>query len=352
MEAPMTRVYWIGLDVHTAFTEMAVVSASGRLVERRRLATTIPAVQAALAAVPAPKRVTFEEGPLADWLWRELRGAAEEVVVCEPRRNRLISQGDDKDDPVDAAALAQLLRGGYVKAVHHPESRERATFKQHVSWYYDRVRQRVREANRIGAVLRQWGVFVRETEFRTPAARAALMERLPADDLLRQDLAEMWQGYDLVAGQVRASRRRLTARAQAEAVVRRWLAVPGIGWVRAATLFVTLDTPWRFRSKAALWRYLGIGLRRRHTGTGPERLRVPAAVNRRLKATILGAALTAIHRDTPFAARYQRRVANGLAPKLARRTVARDLAAVLWAMWKTGSAYRPEWVGAAVAGRG
>jgi transposase len=348
----MKRVCWIGLDVHTAFTHMAVVTASGRVVERRRLATTIPALRAALAAVPSPKQVTFEEGPLADWLWRELQSAAEAVVVCEPRRNRLISHGDDKDDPVDAAALAQLLRGGYVKAVHHPQSRERVTFKQHVSWYYDRVRQRVREANRIGAVLRPWGLFVREADFRTPAARAELLARLPADELLRQDLRAMWQGYDLVADQVRVCRRQLAARARAEEVLRRWVAVPGVGWVRAATLFVSLDTPWRFRSKAALWRYLGIGLRRSRSGTGPERLRVPVAVNRRLKATILGAALKAISRaDTPFAARYRRWVANGLAPNLARRNVARDLAGVLWGMWKSGSAYRPEWVSGAAAGR-
>jgi transposase len=227
------------------------------------------------------------------------------------------------------------------------------TFKQHVSWYYDRVRQRVREAKRIGAVLRQWGVFVRAAGFRTPAARAGLLARLPADDLLRQDLEEMWRGYDLVTDQVRSCRRQLAVRAHAEEVLRRWVGVPGIGWVRAATLFVSLDTPWRFRSKAALWRYLGIGLRRSRSGNGPERLRVPATVNRRLKATILGAALTAIHRaDTPFAGRYQRRVAGGLAPNLARRTAARELAAVLWSMWKTGSAYRPEWVGMTAAGRG
>jgi hypothetical protein len=77
---------------------------------------------------------------------------------------------------------------------------------------------------------------------------------------------------------------------------------------------------------------------------------VPAHVNRRLKATVLGAAGQALARaDQPFAARYRRWVDGGLAPNLARRNVARDLAGVLWGMWKSGSAYRPEWVGGAAA---
>jgi hypothetical protein len=57
--------------------------------------------------------------------------------------------------------------------------------------------------------------------------------------------------------------------------------------VRAATLLAFLDTPWRFASKQALWRYLGIGLERRRSGNGPERLRVPLRSNRLLKGTIL-----------------------------------------------------------------
>jgi hypothetical protein len=63
--------------------------------------------------------------------------------------------------------------------------------------------------------------------------------------------------------------------------------------IRSEGIFVDnqyLDTPWRFRSPKELWRYLGIGLERRHSGNGPEQLRVPLQVNRLLKSTILGAA--------------------------------------------------------------
>ena len=127
--------------------------------------------------------------------------------------------------------------------------------------------------------------------------------------------------------------------------------MPGIGWIRASTFYAYVDTPWRFKKKAALWKYMGIGLERRTSGSGPVSLQVARQVNRRLKDMILGAAMTAAYQSNgnPFARQYRRYMDAGLSPKNARRSVARSQAAVLWGMWKSGDVYRPEWVGVAVA---
>ena len=45
---------------------------------------------------------TQPRSALADWLWRNLRPHVEEMTVAEPRRNRLIAQDRDKDDPIAA----------------------------------------------------------------------------------------------------------------------------------------------------------------------------------------------------------------------------------------------------------
>jgi transposase len=341
----MRRRHFIGIDVHCQFCEAAVIGADGSAIERTRCATSIPALAEFLAKVPRPRAVVIEEGPLADWLWRNLRSCVEELVVCNPRRNRLIARDGDKDDPLDAAKLAQLYRGGYVKAVHHGDSLGRSVLKQHVGLYHDRVRHRVAEALRVISLLRRHGVFVREKAFARAADRAVLLKRLPANGVLRWDVRLLWQGYDMAVRQEELMRRRLIRVARKEDAIRRFTALPGIARVRAATLFVWLDTPWRFGSKSALCKYLGIGLERRHSGCGPERLRVPAAVNRRLKCTILSAARSAIAAgDNPFADAYRRWIDQGLAPKVARRNVARRLATTLWGLWKNGSAYRPEQV--------
>jgi len=346
----MKRRHFIGVDSHCQFCEIAVVNACGEVVRRDRCDTCIPSLEQVIDLVPRPRELVIEEGPLAGWLWRNLHEAVERMVVSEPRRNRLIAQEGDKDDDLDAKKLAQLLRGGYVKAVHQVETLERALFKQQVSLYHHRVRQRVREALRISSLFRQHGVMIRERAIVASADRTALVARLPEATRLRDMIPLLWVSYDALVEQEDQWRRRLIAVAQTEEVVQRFEAVPGFSWIRAATFYAYLDTPWRFRSKAALWKYLGIGLERRRSGNGPEHLGVPLQAHRLLKGTILGAALSAVTSgNNPFADLYGRWIQQGLSPKRARRNVARALAATLWGLWKNGSAYHPEWVGVAAA---
>ena len=113
---------------------------------------------------------------------------------------------------------------------------------------------------------------------------------------------------------------------------------------------VLVDPPWRFRNPKALWKYLGIGLDRRHSGNGPEILAVPMQTNRLLKSTILGAARSAIAQGAnPFADQYRTWISRGVSAKLAKRNVARSLSATLWGLWKNGTVYHPEWVGVNLA---
>jgi len=346
----MKRGHFIGLDTHCQFAELAVVTHGGRTTKHARRAMTIPAIVEELQSIARPRYLVIEEGPLADWLWRNLRSQVDEMQVCDPRRNRLVCQEGDKDDPIDAEKLAQLYRGGYTKAVHHAESSYRSVFKQHVMLYHDRVRHRVAEGHRLVSLLRRHGVVVRERNFANPQERDGLLRRLPNSRTLRADVRVLWKGYDVAVLQEEWMRRRLVQLAKKEEVLQRMVTLPGIGWVRAATLWVWLDTPWRFAKKQALWKYLGIGLERRRSGNGPEKVRVPVHVNRVLKSTILGAAKSAAAQGkNPFADQYRRWLAAGLSPKMARRNVARSLALTWWGMWKNGSAYRPEWVGVAAA---
>lgn len=342
----MERVYTIALDTHCAFTEVGVLTPGGRMRKRGRCATTIPALAEEVDRVPRPRVVVLEEGTLADWMVRGLSGHADDVVVCDPRRNHLIAKDSDKDDPIDVEKLARLYRGGYTKRVHHAESFDRVVFKRHVGLYHDSVRQRVRQANRIMGELRSYGVFVAERAFAEGDGRETVMHRLPDHPTVRADLRCLLRAYDGCVERVDTMKRDLVRLAKKEPQIVRFHALPGVKWIRASTFFAYVDTPWRFKSKQALWKYLGIGLERRHSGAGPEQVHVPWQVNRTLKSSILGAAKSAIaSTDNPFADQHERWIHAGLTPRNARRNVARSQATVLWGMWKSGDVYRPEQVG-------
>lgn len=343
--------HFIAMDTHCQFCELVAMTESGRVVRRERCATNIPTLVEAINQVPRPRFLTIEEGTLADWLYRNLVPHVDEMVVCEPRRNHLIAKDSDKDDPIDAEKLANLYRGGYIKPVHHAESFERVVLKRHTALYHDRVRQRVREANRIMSEFRRTGVFIRERDFMDETDRPALLRRL-GNPILSNNVELLWKSYDVISEQVQTMRAELIRLGRKEPQVRRFKEVPGLGWIRAVTLFVYLDTPWRFASKQALWRYLGIGLERRRSGDAPGYLGVAKCANRVLKSTILGAAKSAITaKKNPFAKQHERWIAHGLSLRNARRNVARSQAATLWGMWKSGDAYHPQWVGIAAAAK-
>src|SRR5262245_20818408 len=136
MEAPMKREYFIGLDAHGDFCELSVVNHCGKLVKKVKCQTTIPVLRELIGKVSRPRQLVFEEGPLANWLYRNLFDHVDALTVAEPRRNRWIACEGDKDDPVDAEKLANLLRGGYVKRVHQTATLEEALFKQLVAQYH------------------------------------------------------------------------------------------------------------------------------------------------------------------------------------------------------------------------
>jgi len=340
----MSRLQYIALDTHQSFCDMAVLNSQGDVVKRERCSTDIPSLVGLLQAVAGRRKLTFEEGPMAGWLARNLREHVEELIVCEPRRNAYIAKDGDKDDPIDAVKLAQLLRGGYLKAVHQVDCLDRELLKQHVAFYHHRVRERVRQGHQITSLLRRQGVFATIAELADPQTRRTFWKKMPQHAVLQRDLNALWAVYELMCTQEEQIRADLVRLARRHEPVRRFVEVPGISWIRAATFYVYLDTPQRFTKKSALWRYCGIGLERHRSGTGPTRVRLAKAANRHLKNMLMGAARSAAARaETPFADKYQYWTQEkGQHPVTAYRNVARTIASMLWGMWKDGSKYDPD----------
>lgn len=338
---------FIAIDVHCGFCEGGWIDSLGKERGSFRCPTAIPQLSEQIEKVPRPRTLVIEEGPLSDWLHRSLSDLVDKMVVCDAHRNALVAKDGDKDDPIDWRKLALLLRGGYVKPVHQCGSIQRSLLKQRVHLHHDRVRNRVRQAHRVLWQFRRWGLMVREKDFADKPDRRRLLESLPQESALQEDLELLLDGYDRAVEQEKKMRQRLKESASGYEQIRRLMELPGVGLVRAATFFAIIDTPFRFKSKQALWKYCGIGLERRKSGNGPVLLRLPRRFNRPLKGALLGAAKSAATGDNPFADQHRRWLDEGCSPRIARRNLARSLCAVMWGMCKSGNAYEPLAVGQA-----
>ena len=345
----MSKVHVIAMDTHSQTTDICVKTRANGPGKRYRVKTTIPALVEVIESVRRPRELVLEEGPLADWLLRNLGSHVDQSMSCDPRKNALIAKDGDKDDAIDASKLCDLHLGGFTRGVHHAQSLQRVVCKQAVGLYHERVRHRVAQANKVMGLLKRWGIMVREKDFADPKDREKLLAALGRGaeaQVAAGHVRLLWRSYDAAVVVEEQLRREVTKLAKQQEVVVRWQAVPGIKWIRGITLLAYLDTPWRFKSKRKLWKYVGIGLTREHSGSGFTRVHVDRGANRVLKNTLLGAAETVIMKQRgELYRRYERWLEAGQTYKNARRNLARDIATICWAMWKQGGDFDERLIG-------
>ena len=345
------RTHYVGMDVHQASIVIVVMNGAGKVVETSTLKTGVAAVRSYLQRLKGRVFVTFEEGTQAQWLYEVVQSLVTEVIVCDPRQNRLLAAGN-KSDRIDAQKLAELLRNGSLKAVDHQDHGVRV-LKELVRNYECLVQDTTRVMSRLKALYRGRAIACRGHEIyrqersqqwlrklQEPGARARagfLYEQLAALRPLRQKAK---------LAMLREARR--------QAAYRWLLSVPRLGPVSVAQLLAIVGNPHRFRSKRQFWTYVGLAVVTRTSAEQEivkgvwRRSRRPLATrglnrnhNHLLKRVFKTAATSASHHG-PFAAAYEVRVKRGMDPALAKLTIARQLAAITLRLWKRGELFQVE----------
>jgi transposase len=287
--------------------------------------------------------VVIEEGPMADWAMRVVRPYVQEVVICDPRRNRLIAQEGDKSDEIDPGKLIELYRLGALREVHHPQRVTMMDLRQWVWGYHDQVSLVTAAKNKVKAVLRMAGVRYGGEDVYAPQERSEWLGKLGRRSA-REHLRMRYGNLDDLRRRRDALHARLDRLAKRHPVTRLLMGIPGYGPIRSLTFMVIVDTPFRFSRVQKLWRYGGLGLERKQSGDPDrERKRPGVRYNRRLKAVAKGAAARALSEEdrNPFEVVYERLLNKGVKEPLARLTVSRKMLSVPWGMWKSGKAYDP-----------
>ncbi len=119
------------MDVHKETISIAVMKDDGRLVMESIIEIKTSTILQFVHGVRGDLHVTFEEGAWAAWLYDLLKPHVTELVVCNPRKNAVMKQGN-KSDKIDARKLADLLRGGYLRSAQGTPGRPPKSFIKRV----------------------------------------------------------------------------------------------------------------------------------------------------------------------------------------------------------------------------
>ena len=339
---------YIGIDAHRDSCTVTVLNARGKKTQQHVLPTEGGALVECVRSLTGSLHLCVEEGEWSEWLVEILSPWVGQVVVSQtPWRP------GPKSDATDARDLAERLRTGRLRTPIYKAPRQWARLREAVRLESKLTQDVVRTKQRLRSLYRRRGLTCSNDAIYAPRHRADWIRKLPQSlvpsaEILGQELDV------LVEFQQTAERHMLTAARKFP--IRRILeTAPGIGPKRAARLLAIVVTPHRFRSKRLFWSYCGLAVVTKTSSdwvaqAGGRWVRAPViqtrglnrACNRQLKDLFKGAANSALRGKPPNALRdaYERMLEAGTKPNLARLTIARKIAAVVLAIWKSESEYR------------
>src|SRR5947199_3513608 len=202
----MNQEKYIGMDVHDATISAAVMNAQGKLLMECMLETKAATILDFIEGLRGTLALTFEEGILAAWLHDLLKPHVSRLVVCDPRKNALMRDGN-QNDRVDARNLAELLRTNQVKAVYHGKQGTRA-LKELGRSYLTLTKDSTRVMNRIKSMYRSWAIPCSGTSVYTPRHRAQWLAKV-AEPSVRVRAERLYQELDALQPVRLAARREL-----------------------------------------------------------------------------------------------------------------------------------------------
>ena len=348
----MTITKYIGMDVHKESISIAVMKGDGKLVMESIIETKASTILQFIQGVRGDLHVTFEEGTWAAWLYDLLKPHVTELVVCDPRKNALMKEGN-KNDKIDARKLADLLRGGYLRSVYHGENGLR-TLKELARSYLTISKDLTRVMNRVKALYRSWGICCGGQQVYAPRRRAEWLNKI-GEAGVRRRAEFFYQQLDALRTLHQAVRRDLLAESRKHGGTKLLRQIPSIGPIRAALLIALIQTPHRFRSKRQLWTYSGLAIDTRDSAQHrfvngqlqrskkPQQLRgLNQNHNHDMKAIFKSAATMASSREGAFNDFYHGLLTKGMEPAMARLTLARKIAAITLIIWKKGARFDAE----------
>lgn len=319
--------HYIGVDWAQRNMAIARMTKCAKAASVIDVPANIKELKLYLGKLSGKKILTFEETTTSQWLYTELKDHVDELIVCDPYRNQLLSEGS-KTDKIDATKLVQLLRTGLLKPVFHSGD-EFIYIRKIVSAYEDVVAAGVRLKNQRSALFRANGKEKNESDLNHPAEKFVLKGIDDGIEIYERDKAR----YE-------AEFIRLTKKHK---LIHLLTTVPGIGPISAVKIAAIVVEPKRFPTKGHFLAYCGLIKHDLLSGGRSYGKRTPR-YSRTLKAVFKMCTAAAIYGGTnnPIRSYYEYLLNDKKYSDFnARHSACRWLAALALAVLKRKEKYQP-----------
>ena len=317
---------YVGIDVHRKRSQVAVIDARGEVLVNRNVPNGVEPILKVIGGLPPGTPAAFEAAFGTGWLVELLEGYGFDPHLVHPLRCKAIASARLKNDKVDPAILAQLLRADLLPEawIAPPAVRQlRALLRHRVAL----VRLRTLLRNRIHAILADHGHDRPGGGYWSGPGRAWLASLdLPAvsRELVEDDLAligALETVIDRLDWEIRQ-------RGRSDPRVKVLTQLPGVGPFIALVILAEVGDVSRFGSARKLASWAGLT----PTVRGSDRVAHYGHISKQgsvlLRWALCEAAQTA-KRSPQFAASFQA-IAQRRGKKIATTAVARKLLTRAW----------------------
>jgi len=340
------RQFYAGMDVGSSVCEISVEDQDGQEVYHKKFPTgerhLLEVIQEAKECCRGKFHLAIEEGEMAQWLAGILRPLVDRFVICDPRRNAWIAKDRYKNDRIDARRLAKLLRGDFIKEIHHTEDVDRVEFKRLVQHYHNITRTESILKCQIKSRLRAHGVIIKEDRDAHPDSREANIARIPSLHG-QQVLRQLYAFLDSALQAKENAKKLMVSMGRKFPEIALLQSVYGVGPVWACTFSAYIQTPFRFKDKHKLWKYCGLSITDRSSNGLPLGFhRLDRSGVSMLKNLSYNVFMSNMIADTDFKKSFKESLDRTQDKTHARLNTQRKILAVLWAMWRSMETYRSQ----------
>jgi len=331
---------YVGIDVHRKRSQVAVVAEDGKVQLNKNTVNGTEPILRLIGDLPAGTPVAFEAAFGWGWLLRLLEDYGFDPHLVHPLQCKAIASARLKNDKVDAATLAQLLRADLLPEawIAPAEVRQlRALLRHRASL----VRLGTQQRNRIHAVVADFG-YDRSGSYLSGPGRGWLAGLdLPA--VSREIVADCLAVIDGLAPVIDRIDGELRLHAKADPRVKTLTTLPGVGQFTALVMLAEIGDITRFPSARKLASWAGLT----PTVRGSDRTVRHGHISKQGSAWlrwVLNQAAQTAKRSAEFAATYAS-IAKRRGKKIATIAIARKLLTRAWhllsEMQATGPATPP-----------
>ena len=319
--------HYIGLD--WAQSNMAIARMS-KVLEKTHVIDVeadIKELIVYLKSLKGKKILTFEETNTSQWLYTELHKYVDKIVVCDPYRNKLLSEGA-KTDKLDAVKLVKLLRSDLLKPVYH-SSDKFIYLRTLVSGYEDSVQAYVRAFNQRAALFRSNG-------------KDQSVDKLN-DDSQVFVAEELDKQIEFFCNQRKRYEEKFSILCSKYKLLKNLQSIPGIAEKSAMKLAARIVDINRFENVKHLWSYCGLIKYEKMSGGRSYGKRTPR-FSRSIKAVLCTSTMIATQKknDNVLKDRYEYLIhEKHYSDDQAKVATRRLLASIIFGVMKSGKKFDP-----------